>query len=125
MKFVRWLLGRLILAIDFLTRPKPVARDAEEQSALDQKTAKLALYQFEACPFCVKVRRQIRRQGLKIELRDAKNNPLFSKELATQGGKRKVPCLRIEGDDNTFTWLYESNDINAFLQKEFGQSEAA
>ena len=125
MKFVRWLLGRLILAIDFLTRPKPVARDAEEQSALDQKTAKLALYQFEACPFCVKVRRQIRRQGLRIELRDAKDNPLFSKELATQGGKHKVPCLRIEGDDNTFTWLYESNDINAFLQKEFGQSEAA
>jgi len=118
MKFVRWALGRLILTIDFLTRPKPVVRAQEAQAAVDAQTAKMALYQFHACPFCVKVRRQIRRLGLNIELRDAKTNAAFKDELTHQGGKHKVPCLRIEDGAQNITWLYESDAINAFLETE-------
>lgn len=118
MKFVRWLLGRLVLAVNFLTRPKPVERDRATQDAIDAATAKMVLYQFEACPFCVKVRRHMRRHALNIELRDAKNNATFEEELITQGGKRKVPCLRIENPDNGVTWLYESDDIISFLNTE-------
>lgn len=120
MSFIRWALGRLILAINFLTRPQAVVRDAEAQAAVDARTAKMALYQFAACPFCVKVRRQMTRLGLNIELRDAKNDPAFRDELLREGGSPKVPCLRIENPDNTVKWLYESNDINAFLTAEFG-----
>jgi len=119
MKFVRWLLGRLILTIDFLTRPKPIKRKDADQAVIDAKTAKMSLYQFNACPFCVKTRRQIRKQSLNIELRDAKNNMAFKDELLTQGGKHKVPCLRIENGTQDITWLYESNEINDFLEKEF------
>jgi len=119
MKFVRWLLGRIVLLIDFLTRPRPVKRDPAAQSAIDAKTANMALYQFAACPFCVKVRRVMRKHALNIELRDAKNDPTFKEELTSQGGKHKVPCLRIENEAGEVTWLYESNDIISFLQTEF------
>lgn len=119
MKFVRWFLGRLILAIDFLTRPRPLTRNKEDQAVVDAKTAKMSLYQFHACPFCVKVRRQIRKSSLNIELRDAKNNMTHKEELTKEGGKHKVPCLRIEQDRENITWLYNSKDIKSYLQDEF------
>jgi len=60
--------------------------------------------------------RAIKREGLKIETRDAKNNQQFRQELLEQGGKIKVPCLRIEKNGQV-EWLYESNDIIAYLNK--------
>ena len=120
MKFVRWFLGRLILAVSFLTRPQPLVRDVAAQEAVDAATAKLSLYQYESCPFCVKVRRQIRRQALNIEVRDVKKNTAFKDELLQEGGLSKVPCLRIEDDAKNVTWMYESNDINAYLKAQFG-----
>lgn len=119
MSFVRWFLGRLILAFEFLTRPTPVVRDKTAQDAIDAACAKMALYQFKACPFCVKVRRQFTKYALPIELRDAKNNAAFKEELTTQGGKHKVPCLRIENADGTVQWLYESDDIIAYVKNTF------
>ncbi|WP_105169168.1 glutaredoxin family protein [Pseudoalteromonas sp. T1lg23B] len=116
MKFVRWFLGRVILLLDFIFTPRSKKRPADEQQKLDAQTAQLKLYQFKACPFCVKVRRAIKREGLKIETRDAKNNAQFRQELAEQGGKIKVPCLRIEQDNNV-QWLYESSDIVSYLEK--------
>jgi glutathione S-transferase len=35
------------------------------------------------------------------------------------GGKRQVPCLRIDGDDGQSHWLYESMDIMAYLKQQF------
>ena len=64
----------------------------------------------------MKVRRAIKREGLNIETRDAKNNEQYRQELLEQGGKIKVPCLRIEQNGQT-QWLYESNDIIAYLNK--------
>jgi len=122
MKFVRWFLGRIILAVNFLTKPKGLMRDPQEQQAVDAATAKMSLYQFEACPFCVKIRRELTRLSLNIELRDAKNNAAFKDELIREGGKHKVPCLRIEDDANTVKWLYESKDIASFLQAEFSRA---
>jgi glutaredoxin len=119
MKFVRWLLGRVILSIDFLTRPKPIEREKHEQDAIDVLTSNMSLYQFNACPFCVKVRRQIRRHSLNIELRDAKNSVEFRDELTREGGKHKVPCLRIEDAAKSVRWLYSSDDICSFLEREF------
>ncbi|MBC8445122.1 MAG: glutaredoxin [Rhodospirillaceae bacterium] len=119
MKFIRWFLGRIILAVDFLTRPKPVVREPRAQDAVDAMSAKMSLYQFNACPFCVKVRRQLRKHALNIELRDAKNNLQFKQELTNEGGKHKVPCLRIEESTNSIKWIYNSKDICSFLEKQF------
>lgn len=118
MNFVRWILGRMVLGYDFLTRPKPVTRSAAEQEKLDARTEKFVLYQFNACPFCVKVRRQIRKYALNIELRDARNDPAHREALIAGGGRHKVPCLRIAGESGADTWLYESDEIVSYLRTE-------
>ncbi|WP_456417999.1 glutaredoxin family protein [Thiolapillus sp.] len=119
MGIIRWLLGRIILFFDWLTLPKKPAHSPEKQAHLDAQTRNMAIYQYAACPFCVKTRRAIRRLGLNIELRDAKNDPEYRRELEQQGGKQQVPCLRIETEDGDITWLYESSEIIAYLQKRF------
>ncbi|NLO54955.1 MAG: glutaredoxin [Gammaproteobacteria bacterium] len=111
-------LGQLIIFADWLTRPKAMERSAAKQAEVDAATAGLALYQFKACPFCVKVRRGMHALNLKVELRDAKNNPQFRQELEQQGGRIKVPCLRIE-EAGEVRWMYESNDILAYLKERF------
>ncbi|MBA5760915.1 glutathione S-transferase N-terminal domain-containing protein [Vibrio sp. 404] len=118
MKVIRWILGRIILLLDFVFSPRGVKRTAEDQHVVDQQSAQLALYQFDACPFCVKVRRSMKRQSIKVELKDAKNNPQHRAELESGGGRVKVPCLRIEKEDGV-EWMYESSDIVAYLEKEF------
>ena len=116
---IRWVLGQIILILDFITSPKPVVREAAAQKAIDDVTATMSMYQFKACPFCVKVRRELKRHALHIELRDAKNEGEFKAELTREGGRHKVPCLRIQKSDNSVEWLYESNDIIAHLKKQF------
>jgi len=120
MKFIasliRWPIGRLILLLNFIFSPKAVKRSTEKQQQLDEKTQYLALYQLPACPFCVKVRRAIKRNGLNIELRNISQNQAYLDELIKEGGRRTVPCLRIEKEDEV-TWLYESNDIIAYLDE--------
>ena len=118
MNFVRWILGRLVLGYDALTRPKPMTRDAAEQEKLDAQTAKFVLYQFNACPFCVKVRRQIRKYALDIELRDARNDETHKQALIDGGGRHKVPCLQVQTDAGDTTWLYESDAIISYLKTE-------
>ena len=60
MTLVRWILGRVILGLDALTSPKSVVREEAAQRAVDEITASMSLYQFKTCPFCVKVRREIK-----------------------------------------------------------------
>ena len=84
---------------------------------VDEQTLSLQLYQYAACPFCVKVRRAIRRQGLNITTIDAKQAD-HQQTLVTQGGLAKVPCLRIE-EAGEITWMYESSDIIDYLNKRF------
>ncbi|CCQ10523.1 Glutaredoxin [Pseudoalteromonas luteoviolacea B = ATCC 29581] len=117
MKLIRWILGRIILILDFITAPRGVKRTSEQQAKIDALTKNMSLYQFHACPFCVKVRRAMKRNSLCIELRDAKPEGLHRQTLLEQGGQIKVPCLRIEEGDNV-TWMYESSDIVAYLEKQ-------
>lgn len=118
MKFIRWFLGKVILVLNFVFSPKGLKRTPEQQKEVEQKAASLALYQFEACPFCVKVRRAMKRQSVPIELRDAKNDPTHRQALAEGGGNIKVPCLRIEKEGKTI-WMYESSEIVSYLEREF------
>ncbi|MEI6893318.1 MAG: glutaredoxin [Colwellia sp.] len=116
MKSIRWAIGRLILLLDFLFPPRSPKRAVDAQAKIDDKTQGLSLYQLPACPFCVKVRRTMKREGLKIELRNISGKNNFSEELTREGGKRKVPCLRIEQADGQVQWLYESSDVVRHLQ---------
>ena len=121
-KAIRLILTPVILFIDRLTQPAWPQRSQEEQKSIDEQTANLALYEFHACPFCIITRREMRRLGLNIELRDAKNDPQWEQELIEQGGKRQVPCLRINNEDGKVEWLYESKDIKRYLQQRYGDT---
>ncbi|MCW9024561.1 MAG: glutathione S-transferase N-terminal domain-containing protein [Gammaproteobacteria bacterium] len=119
MKLVRWILGRLILLLNAVFSPRSVQRPVDEQQKIDDQTRHLVLYQYEACPFCVKVRRSMKRLNLKIELRDSKRVPQYAEELVKGGGEMKVPCLRIVSEDAKEQWMYESSDIVAYLESRF------
>lgn len=117
-KALRVGLGQLIIFIDFITRPGKKKRPAEAQAQVDQAARSLTLYQFHACPFCVKTRRTLRRLNVPVALRDAKNNEQDRQTLLEQGGRIKVPCLRVEENGET-TWMYESKVIIDYLDKRF------
>ncbi|WP_434673787.1 glutaredoxin family protein [Pseudomonas sp. R1-15] len=117
-KALRVGLGQLIIFIDFTTRPGKKKRSAEAQAQVDQAARSLTLYQFHACPFCVKTRRALHRLNVPVTLRDAKNNEQDRQTLLEQGGRIKVPCLRIEENGET-TWMYESKVIIEYLDKRF------
>ena len=121
-KPIRWLLGQIIIFVDWITRPKPAERSAEAQQEVDRQTQNMVLYQFQQCPFCVKTRRTIHRLALNIEKRDARNDPKWHQELISEGGKYQVPCLKITADDGTVQWMYESTNINQFLDEKFSVS---
>ncbi len=117
-KALRVGLGQLIVFIDFITRPRKQKRTPEAQAQVAQATSGMALYQFQACPFCVRTRRTMHRLNLPVELRDAKNNEQHRQALLAGGGAIKVPCLRIEENGGT-TWMYESKAIMQYLEDRF------
>ena len=119
MPVIRWLLGRIIFMIDIIFRPRLYKHAEHQQVQYDRDAKSLTLFQYAACPFCVKVRWAMRRLGLSIETKDAKRNAQFAKELVAGGGTLKVPCLRIEQGEGQVEWLYESSDIIDYLSQRF------
>lgn len=117
-KALRVGLGQIIVLGDALTRPRPQKRSPQGQAAVNADAAALSLYQFQSCPFCVKTRRAMHRLNVPVALKDAKHDPEARAALLAGGGKVKVPCLRIEDAEGT-RWMYESNDIIAYLEKRF------
>ncbi len=119
-RIIRWPLGQLVIFADWITRPALPEYTPERRAELDTITATMKMYQFRQCPFCVKTRRNIRRLGLNIELRDARNDPKWNSELINEGGKYQVPCLRLVKADGSSEWLYGSDNIIGYLDERFG-----
>lgn len=117
---LRLLLTPFVLAGEKLSTPKPMSRSPEQQRKIDVACMRLSLYQFKACPYCIRVRKEIARLGLKIEIRDAQRSNEHRDALSNGGGRIKVPCLLIEQGDGQQEWLYESREINAWLKARFG-----
>ena len=116
-------LGRVIVFINHITRPAQIQRSPEAQREAERAAASLSLYQFYACPFCVRTRRTIHRLNVPIALRDAQQDQAHREELLSGGGKIKVPCLRIDENGET-RWLYESADIIKYLDQRFASSDS-
>ncbi|QFU74388.1 glutaredoxin [Halioglobus maricola] len=119
MRIIRLVLGKLILFLNWAFTPKSIARDPLAQATIDEQTGSLTLYQYEACPFCVKVRRTMKRQALNIETRDVKRSEKAREELLAGGGNLKVPCLRIKDSEQKSRWMYESGEIIDYLEGRF------
>lgn len=119
-KTLRLALGPVMLLKERLTQPKGLQRDAASQAAVDLQCQSLALYQFNTCPFCIKVRQEMRRLSLPIDKRDAQHNAVNRDELLQGSGATKVPCLKITDSNGQTRWLQDSNAIVAYLRERFG-----
>jgi len=92
---------------------------AERVGALGPRPKEpLELYEFEACPYCRKVREALTVLDLEaIVYPCPKGGPRFRPDVKRRGGKAQFPYLV---DPNTGTAMYESDDINAYLFRTYG-----
>ncbi len=111
--------GVVVGMAEKMLRPNPPQRDNEAQLLVDKITGQLVLYHFDACPYCLRVRRSIDKLGLHIEKKDILHDPQAKNELVVGGGRAMVPCLRIRSANGPDKWLYESNDIVHWLEQQF------
>ena len=116
-------LGRIVLFVEWLTRPAKMQRDPAEQAQVDEQVAGMRLYQFYACPLCIKTRRAMHRLNLPIETRDVGAGSPHRSELEAGGGRIQVPCLYFL-DNGEERWMYESGDIIRYLEERFGGQTA-
>ncbi len=78
----------------------------------------LELYEFEACPYCRKVREALTVLDLEAQIRPCpKGGTRFRPEVERRGGKQQFPYLV---DPNTGKEMYESDDIVRYLFQEYG-----
>jgi glutathione S-transferase len=78
----------------------------------------LDLYDFEACPFCRKVREALCILDLDVLVRPCpRGGPRFRPEVVRRGGREQFPYLV---DPNTGDALYESDDIVRHLFARYG-----
>ena len=116
---LRIVLGPVMLLKERLTQPTGMVRAPAAQASVDQQCQSLALYQFSTCPFCIKVRQEMRRLSLPIEKRDAQHHADHRNELLQGSGATKVPCLKITEADGQIRWLQDSTEIVAYLRGRF------
>ncbi len=123
LKVFREGVGGFMAFISYITTPPKIKRTPEAQAEVDASVKNMSLYHYFACPFCIKVRRTIRRLNLPMEYRDAQvRGGEHRNTLEKEGGTIKVPCLRIDEVDKTI-WMYESNDIIAYLNQRFDPNQ--
>jgi len=95
-----------------------VASDTSQTPGDDQ----LALYHFEGCGYCYRVRDVIDELGIEVELRDIFENRDWFDELVEARGRRTVPVLRITSADGEEHWMPESRDIIRYLRATYSPS---
>lgn len=91
-------------------------RDAHQNRI--QPARLLELYNFEASPYCRKVRERLNVLNLDVIVHSVAKNGIRRPELVALGGKMQVPYLV---DPNTGAALYESADIITYLERTYGE----
>ncbi|XP_057793712.1 uncharacterized protein LOC131010278 [Salvia miltiorrhiza] len=78
----------------------------------------LQLYEFEACPFCRRVREAITELDLSVEIFPCPKGSVRHRAMVKRlGGREQFPFLV---DLNTGTSIYESSDIVKYLFQQYG-----
>lgn len=77
------------------------------------------LFHFTTCSNCIIVRLALWWMGLELPLKDIRSYPENKAELIAGGGKKQVPCLRIEDEKDGVRWMYETIDIIRYLKQQF------
>lgn len=89
-----------------------LAAGAKVTSTGPQPEKPLELYEFEACPFCRKVREALSRLDLDAMIYPCPRGGRFREVVKARGGKLQFPYLV---DPNTGKEMYESDDIIQYL----------
>jgi glutaredoxin 2 len=84
----------------------------------------LALYHYDGCGFCMRVKYVIDELGVEVELRNTLEQRAFSDEVFEATGRRTVPVLRIEDAGGVVEWMPESNDIIRYLFERYGAPDS-
>ncbi|PIA40961.1 hypothetical protein AQUCO_02300022v1 [Aquilegia coerulea] len=80
---------------------------------------RLRLFEFEACPFCRRVREAMAELDLSVEVYPCPKGSIRHREIVKQlGGKEQYPFLL---DPNNGVSMYESGDIVKYLFQKYGQ----
>ena len=99
--------------------PTPASPHAAPTMSTEEAPAPtLALYHYDACPHCARVRDAIDTLGVEVAFRDVLAEPERRRELAHATGRATVPVLRIERADGEVEWMPESRDIVRWLWRE-------
>ena len=97
MALIRWFVGRVILLINFLFSPRSPQHSSELNAKLNDALLGMLLYQYPACPFCVKVRRAMKRSGIQLPLIDAKRDPVARQTLEQEASDGTMPKIETLG----------------------------
>uniref|UniRef100_A0ACD5US12 Uncharacterized protein n=1 Tax=Avena sativa TaxID=4498 RepID=A0ACD5US12_AVESA len=82
----------------------------------------LQLYEFEACPFCRRVREAMTELDLSAEVYPCPKGSLRHRDVVRKiGGKEQFPLLV---DASTGVTMYESGDIVKYLIRQYGQGKS-
>jgi glutaredoxin 3 len=85
---------------------------------MSEQSPRLALYYFEACPFCQRVIATINKLRIKIEFCDTFKTQEHTARLYRDTGRTTVPCLYIDNSP-----MHESADIINWLESNAEQLE--
>jgi glutaredoxin len=83
--------------------------------AVQPKPARLVLYQYPTCPFCIRVKAAARDLGVDLELKNIHADRQAWQELVEAMGRQTVPVLRIYTADGKERWMPESRAIIGYL----------
>ena len=80
--------------------------------------ANLELYELEGCPYCAKVKKKLDELGLEYESHMVARSHSKRTEVKEVSGQTGVPVL--VDRDNGIEGMPESDDIVAYLEREYG-----
>ncbi len=122
---LRVVLGPVILLKERLSRPAGLVRAQAAQDIVNKQCESLVFYHYKTCPFCMKVRREMRRLSLPIQHLDAQPEGRNREALKQGGGLAKVPCLKVTDAGGSSHWLYDSDKIMVYLRDRFSDKSVA
>ncbi|KDP45650.1 hypothetical protein JCGZ_17257 [Jatropha curcas] len=90
-----------------------------QETTISNSPKHLQLYEFEACPFCRRVREAMTELDLSAEVYPCPKGSARHREMVRKiGGKEQFPFLI---DPNTGISMYESGDIVKYLFQQYGK----
>jgi glutathione S-transferase len=90
--------------------------------AKNEPATPLELYEFEACPYCKKVREALSALSIEYISRSCARGSKNREHVMAEGGRQQFPYLV---DPNTGTSMFESEDIIDYLYSTYGEARSA